>query len=138
MNSNLYKQVHKLAVDLLKAAEKDDGDVFTTHYESLKALCYEHEDEERKNHAVQWETLADFTEDTEEALHYYEKGLGYAEDIKAFDYIASINYAIALLQQENSNEKLALAAIQQANEAASKISDSELQREIKNLLKDLG
>ena len=102
MNTKLYKEVVQYAKDLMSAAEKDDEQVFYSLYEELKALCVENENIERKNHPVQWETLADFTENSGQALTYYKKSLGYAEEIKAQDYIASINYAMANLYNSNN------------------------------------
>ncbi|KKK65785.1 hypothetical protein LCGC14_2970630, partial [marine sediment metagenome] len=71
MNTKLYKQVYALAAELLEAAEADDDPLFDRLYEQLRALCYEHEADEVKNHPVQWETLADFTGDCSEALDIY-------------------------------------------------------------------
>ena len=90
MNTKLYKKVHTLATELLEAAENDDGELFSRHYLELKTLCDDNENSD-KNHPVQWETLADFTEDLQQALAYYQKALGYAEKIDAKDYMASIS-----------------------------------------------
>jgi hypothetical protein len=141
MNTKLYKQVYTLAGELLKAAETGENAQFGLLYEQLRAICYDNEADERKNHPVQWETLADFTEDSSEALAIYGKALGYAQTINADEYLASISYAMALLLTEvtaldEHNEK-ALAIAQQASQYALKIRDSELQKEIADLLKTL-
>ncbi|MFA7554266.1 MAG: hypothetical protein WCY88_08450 [Spongiibacteraceae bacterium] len=141
MNTKLYKQTHTLASELMDAAEAGDDAKFAQLYQLLKTLCYDHENDPQKNHPVQWETLADFTEDSNEALAIYDKALIYAEAINAPDYLASICYAVALLLSEDSdldsNGENALAAAQQASEHAARIEDSELQREIATLLKKL-
>ena len=136
MNSKLYKEVHSLATQLLAAAEKEDGDAFAQGYEQLKALCFDNEEEE-KNHPVQWETLGDFSEDSDEAMLYYKKALGFADEIQAKDYMTSISYAMALLQQEVGDNEQALALAHQAAEYAEKISDAELQQEVADLIKAL-
>ena len=134
MNTKLYKQVVQLATDLLSAAEKDDEKTFNVLYDELRTLCFENEDTEHKNHPVQWETLGDFTEDSKEAIIYYKRAIGYAEDIQAHDYVASIKYAMALLFQEEGNKEEALALAEQADEAAANIIDADLQKEIKVLI----
>ncbi|WP_206045392.1 hypothetical protein [Oceanicoccus sagamiensis] len=140
MNTKLYKQVYALAGEMMDAAESDNDALFDRLYQQLKTLCEEHEGDTVKNHPVQWETLADFTGDCAEALLIYQKALAYAEAIDAYDYIVSINYAMALLLFEEADfpdehrlEK-ALAAAQVADSLADKVNDEELQREIKNLL----
>ena len=140
MNTKLYKQVYALAGELMDAAQSEDDALFDTLYQQLKTLCEDNEADEVKNHPVQWETLADFTGDCAQALTLYEKALSYAQAIEAYDYIVSINYAVALLlfeevdlPDENRLEK-ALVAAQAADEFSEKINDEELQREIKNLL----
>ena len=90
-----------------------------------------------KNHPVQWETLADFCDDTEEALPIYEKALGYAEEIKSNDFIASISYAIAIIHQQEGRTVKALRSAKYADESAKKIGDAGLQQDIKKLLNTL-
>ncbi len=140
MNTKLYKQVYALAGEMVEAAESDNDALFDGLYLQLKTLCEENETDAVKNHPVQWETLADFTGDSVEALAIYKKALSYAEAIEAYDYIVSINYAMGLLlfeevdlADENRLQK-ALAAVQAADEYADKVNDQELQREIKTLL----
>ena len=136
MNTKLYKRVHTLATEMLKAADEDDSQQFNDFYAELKTLCEDNEASD-KNHPVQWETLADFTEDVEAALPIYEKALGYAEAIKARDYKASIHYAVAILYRELGDVESALDRAKQADICAAKTEDQELQREIKGLLKAL-
>lgn len=137
MNSKLYKKVHDLAETLLSAVENDNEEQFALQYEELKNICYENEGDDHKNHPVQWETLADFTEEVDEALRLYKKAFEVAEGILAMDYMASITYAMALLLSEAEQEQEALSFIRLADEYAKNISDSELQREINALLQVL-
>ena len=134
MNTKLYKQVHGLATDLMTAANKDDETAFNGLYDELKTLCLDNEKDEVKNHPVQWETLADFTEDSEIALPYYQKALAYAEAINSHDFMASINYAIAMLYQDEDKLEQALESVKQASVHAKDIGDNELQNEITELL----
>jgi len=136
LNTKLYKKVHSLAEQLLKAAQKEDVSTFDNLYKELNTLCLENESNE-KNHPVQWETLADFTEDSDEALVLYKKALAFAEETSAHDYIASINYAMAVMLKECGDNAQALLAVQQANTQLDKIGDSGLQQEITDLLASL-
>lgn len=140
MNTKLYKQVYALAGEMVEAAESENDALFDDLYQQLKSLCEDNEADEVKNHPVQWETLADFTGDCAEALLIYQKALSYAQAIDAYDYMASIHYAMGLLLFEETDlpdqhrlEK-ALAAVQAADEFTDKINDQELQSEIKKLL----
>lgn len=141
MNTKLYKQVYAFASELLEAADKGDERQFVQLYEQLKTLCEDNESDPHKNHPVQWETLADFTEDSTEALAIYNKALSCAKTLNSQDYLASITYAIALLLTEDpssdTHKEQALAAAQQASDYAANIDDAELQNEIADLLKTL-
>ena len=124
LSTKLYKRVHTLAEGLLKAAHKEDEETFNALYQELSVLCDEHENTE-KNHPVQWETLADFTEESDDALALYEKALGIAEAESAHDYIASINYAMAVLLKELGEIEQALTAAKNADAQSGNISDEE-------------
>lgn len=141
MNTKLYKQVYELAGELLTAAQSDDDTQFDRLYEQLKTLCSDNEADDHKNHPVQWETLADFTQDNVEALALYDKALHYAQAIDAKDYMASICYAMAILFVEDATLDKeggkALAAAKQARQYAEGIEDTELQQEIAELLTTL-
>ena len=137
MNTKLYKQVHSYAEQLMAAAEQHDEKTFYGLYDRLKKLCDNNRGIERKDHPVQWETLADFTEDVEQALALYDHALAMAMAIESSDHIASINYSVAGLLIELGRTADALAAATQAKAAALHTSDSELQRETIKLVKQL-
>lgn len=136
LSTKLYKRVHTLAEELLKAARKEDEASFEALYAELRVLCEEHEGTE-KNHPVQWETLADFTEESDDALILYRKALTFAEAESAYDYIASINYAMAIMLQELGEKEQALVAANHAHAQAGNISDEELKEEIIHLIEAL-
>lgn len=137
MNTKIYKEVHRQAIELLKAADSENEEKFMQIYSELKALCEDNENDDVKNHPVQWEALADFTDDTEAALVVYQKALAYAQAIDAHDYIASIGYSMAMLLNESEQKEAALVLASQASESIPHISDSELKREIYALIKEL-
>ena len=137
MNSPLYKQVHLMAVELLKAADEDNAAVFNRLYAELQALCEQHEQDVALNHPVQWETLADFTEDHQQALALYSKALMLAEALEAREYVASIAYASAQILLELDDRDAALERAIIAKKNVSNSPDKELKSEINSLLASL-
>ncbi|MDN2661597.1 tetratricopeptide repeat protein [Neptunomonas sp. CHC150] len=133
LNTKLYKSVHTLAEQLVEAADKADRETFDALYTELKAICIENENTE-KDHPVQWETLADFTEEVDDAIAIYEKALGKAEAINDKDYMASIAYSIATLQLELGENKKAVKYLEEAKINANKSEDLELKADIDQLL----
>ncbi|WP_341218506.1 tetratricopeptide repeat protein [Neptunomonas phycophila] len=133
LNTKLYKSVHTLAEQLVEAADKADRETFDALYTELKAICIENENTE-KDHPVQWETLADFTEEVDDAIANYEKALGKAEAINEKDYMASIAYSIATLQLELGENKKAVKYLEEAKINANKSEDLELKADIDQLL----
>lgn len=134
MNTPLYRTVHLKAVELLKAAEADNDASFDELYGQLKKLCFDNEGNAELNHPVQWETLADFTEDQQPALDYYQRALALAEASGAKDYTASVAFSMAsIYEQRNDNDQAWLMA-QKAAQAATGSIDSELKADINKLL----
>lgn len=136
INTKIYKAVYELAEKLMKAAEKDDRETFDSLYAELNAICIEHEDTD-KDHPEQWETLADFTEELDDALVMYEKALHKAEVANAKDHLSSIGFSMATLQVELGQEEAAIQHLQNAKISANKIEDKDLKAEIDELLEKL-
>lgn len=136
MNTKLYKSVLNLAGELMNAAQQQDQVTFDSLYGQLKALCIEHENTE-KDHPVQWETLADFTDEFADALLIYEKALAKASAINAKDYMSSIGYAMATMHVELGQTEAAIVSLQAAQVSANKIPDKALKAEIAQLLQQL-
>lgn len=136
MNTKIYKSVHDLAEQLMKAAFKEDVDLFETLYSELKAICIDNENTE-KDHPVQWETLADFTENLDDALISYAKALEKASTINSKDHMSSIAFSMAKFQVELGQTDAAIKNLQDAKISANKIGDKELKNEIHELLESL-
>jgi tetratricopeptide (TPR) repeat protein len=136
MNTKIYKSVHDLAEQLMKAAFKEDVDLFETLYSELKAICIDNENTE-KDHPVQWETLADFTENLDDALISYAKALEKASTINSKDHMSSIAFSMAKFQVELGQTDAAVKNLQDAKISANKIGDKELKNEIHELLESL-
>jgi|TARA_B100001063_G_C16300638_1_gene328177 hypothetical protein len=136
MNTKIYKQVHSLAKDILRASEYEDQDGFDKGYAQLKEVCETHENT-AKDHPVQWETLADFTEDFELAITIYNKALLKAEAINSIDFCSSIGYSLATMKLELDDKKGAIASLEKAKIASGEIEDKNLKAEIHDLLTQL-
>ncbi|KAE8437391.1 tetratricopeptide repeat protein [Vreelandella piezotolerans] len=136
INTKIYKAVYELAEKLMKAAAKDDRATFEALYAELEAICTEHENTE-KDHPEQWETLADFTEELEDALPIYQKALDKAVAKKSNDHIASIGFSMASLHVELGDTQAAIERLQQAQASAETIEDNELKAEVDDLLATL-
>ena len=136
INTKIYKSVYSLAEQLMEADKKGDKEAFDSLYAELKAVCIDNENTD-KDHPEQWETLADFTEDLEEALVGYEKALGKAVAINAKDHMSSIAFSMATLQIELGKTNAAIKNLQEAKINANKIDDKEFKTEIDELLETL-
>lgn len=136
INTKIYKAVYELAEKMMKAAAKDDRETFDALYAELSAICIDNENTD-KDHPEQWETLADFTEEMDEALAGYEKALEKASAINSKDHLSSIGYSMAKLQVEVGQTEAAIKNLQNAKVSANKIEDNELKAEIDQLLKKL-
>lgn len=136
MNTKIYKSVHSLAEKLMEAAKRDNRDVFDSLYADLKAICIDNENTD-KDHPVQWETLADFTEELDIAVTVYAKALEKAKAINSKDHMSSIAFSMATLQIELGLTQDAINNLKSAKVSANKIEDQELKEEIDALLKTL-
>ena len=136
INTKIYKSIYVLAEKLLEADSKNDQKTFDMLYAQLKDLCNENEKSD-KDHPEQWETLADFTEDLDEALVIYDKALAKATAINSKDHLSSIAFSMAVLQLETGNKEAAIQSLQNAKITANKIEDKEFKVEIDELLTKL-
>lgn len=136
MNTKLYRQVLSLTDSLMAAAQAKNQKQFDRFYRELKSLC-ELNDNTNKDHPVQWETLADFTDDFEHAAKLYEYALLKAESINENDYCASIGYSLATMLVELGDKARAVTVLKKAKNQSDKIMDEQLKNEIINLLNEL-
>jgi len=120
----------------MAAARKDNAEVFESLYAELKTICLDNENTD-KDHPEQWETLADFTEDLEEAVIGYKKALEKATAINSKDHMSSIAFSMASLQLELGDIVAATQNLQDAKISANKIADKDLKKEIDELLETL-
>ena len=136
INTKIHKSVYELAEKLMKAADKDDREVFNSLYAELKAICTDNENTD-KDHPEQWETLADFEEEIEDALIGYEKALEKAVAMNSKDHMSSIAFSMARLQIESGQTDAAIKNLKNAKISAERIDDKEFKVEIDELLEKL-
>ncbi|NQZ28656.1 MAG: tetratricopeptide repeat protein [Colwellia sp.] len=136
MNTKIYKRVLFLTDNLLAAAQQKNQKRFDGFYLELKQLCEDNEKSD-KDHPVQWETLADFTDDLDLAVTIYQQALVKAEAINSKDFRSSIGFSIAALKVELGDETGAIEHLEQAKISCNKIADKELKAEIHDLLEKL-
>ena len=137
-NTKIYKSIYKLAEELLEADRIGNQEKFDAFYAELKAICTDNENKDKdKDHPEQWETLADFTEDLDEALVIYDKALAKATAINSKDHLSSIAFSMAVLQLETGNKEAAIQSLQNAKITANKIEDKEFKVEIDEMLTKL-
>ncbi|WP_438012764.1 tetratricopeptide repeat protein [Psychrobacter raelei] len=136
INTKIYRAIYNLAEDLLEADSKNDQAHFDKLYAELKAICDDNENSD-KDHPEQWETLADFTADLDQALVIYDKALTKATAINSKDHMSSIAFSMAELQLELGQTEAAIKSLKQAKITANKIEDKEFKQEIDTLLTKL-
>lgn len=136
INTKIYKSVYSLSEKLMDAANNDNRKVFDSLYGQLKAVCIDNENT-HKDHPEQWETLADFTEDLEDAVAGYAKAQEKAMAINSKDHMTSIAFSMAKLQIELGQVDAAIINLQNAKINANKIEDKDLKVEIDELLETL-
>lgn len=136
INTKLYKSIYKLAEELMEADRIGDQRAFDGFYAELQALCTDNENTD-KDHPEQWETLADFTADYDEALVRYEKAMSKATAINSKDHQSSIAFSMAVIQIELGQTQAAIQSLQNAKITANKIEDKEFKVEIDELLASL-
>ena len=136
INTKIYHSIYVLAEKLLEADSANDKKAFDTLYVQLKDLCIENE-KGNKDHPEQWETLADFTEDLDEALLIYQKALDKAAAIDSKEHLSSIAFSMAELQNELGHTEAAIKSLQNAKITASKLDDKAFRVEISKMLAEL-
>ena len=133
MSPRIYEVVKELSIELVNSSESEDTKKYWADYQRLVEVCSENESS-GNDHPFQWETLADFTTDSNSALKIYLKALQLAELQKLPEYTASIKLAMAERYSELGIRDQALTTAHQANHIAKKLDDLQLRKEISEFL----
>ena len=133
MKPALYDEVHQLSVDIVNASFEEDSQNGWGAYNRLRELCILNENT-AQDHPLQWEALADFTTNTQQALLLYKKALKCSELLGLDQYSASIKLEVAKKHLGGNDVESALSFAYQANELAETTNNLELRKEISEFL----
>ena len=136
MKAPLYADILAICQEIANASNTDNDELRLASCKKLQVLCATNQDSP-KDHPLQWEALADFTDDGEQAMDIYEVALATAEKLALPVFTASAYLAMALRQVEFEEKEQALVFANKANEAAQTIESEELKTEIAELLSQL-
>ncbi|AMJ93298.1 hypothetical protein AVL56_02590 [Alteromonas stellipolaris] len=128
-----HEQVLELASTI---TNESSTKVYWEAHNKLRGICETHENTVL-DHPFQWETLADFTRDSEERLSAYLKALKLAQQNSQVEYIASVALEISELYLAQNDNERALTYSTIAKDAALQIDDADLQMEIEEIEKRL-
>lgn len=136
MKAPLYADILAICQEIANASNTDNDELRLASCKKLQVLCATNQNSP-KDHPLQWEALADFTDDGEQAMDIYEVALATAEKLALPVFTASAYLAMALRQVEFEEKEQALVFATKANEAAQTIESEELKTEIAELLSQL-
>lgn len=136
MKAPLFSDILRISQNIADASNKDNEVARAEQYQSLIKLCAANENSP-KDHPLQWEALADFTNDSEQAIDIYDKGLACAEKLQLVDYRASIYLAMAQRYEEMEELDKASEFAHHANALVEEVENEELITDIKQYLANL-
>ena len=136
MKAPLYTEILQLCEAIAKASATDDEKAQLVAHQGLQKLCQSNQGTV-KDHPLQWEALADFTHDGDQALDIYQLALNSAEQLNLPESKASIYLAMAQRYAEFEEPEKALSSAQQADELTPLLKSDELKLEIKQFLNNL-
>jgi hypothetical protein len=136
MKAPLYNDILIICQEIADASSTDNDELRLAGCKKLQVLCATNQGSP-KDHPLQWEALADFTEDGEQAMDIYEVALATAEKLALPTFTASAYLSMAQRQVEFEEKEQALIFANKANEAAQIIDSEELKAEITELLAQL-
>ena len=133
MESPIYEEVLQLSLDLVNAS----SDGFTRDeeraYKTLADLCALHKST-AMDHPLQWEALADFTSNADDAVAIYVEALTLARHLQLNDYVSSILFAMAERYIAIGDKDAAFKCVVEARDVAALGDDDELQEVIFKML----
>ncbi|GAW97909.1 MULTISPECIES: hypothetical protein [Colwellia] len=136
MKAPLYTEILAICQEIADASATDNEELRLASCKKLQVLCATNQGSP-KDHPLQWEALADFTEDGEQAMDIYQVALAIAEKLSLATFTASAYLAMAQRQVEFEENDKALVFANKANDAAQTIDSEELKTEITELLTQL-
>ncbi|WP_206484106.1 hypothetical protein [Thalassotalea sp. G2M2-11] len=136
MKAPLFSEILEICQAIAQASSDNDDNQRTKQYQALIKLCAANENSP-KDHPLQWEALADFTNDSEQAIEIYQKGLVCAEKLNYADYIASIYLSMAQRYQEMELTDKAVQAATHSFDLIEQVENKELCSDISEYYQQL-
>ena len=136
MKAPLYDDILNICQEIAKASSAENDELRLEHCKKLQVLCAKNQNTP-KDHPLQWEALADFTEDGDQAMDIYDVALATAEKLSLPTFTASAYLAMSLRQVEFEEQEQALVFAKKASDAAESIESLELKAEIAEHLAQL-
>jgi hypothetical protein len=136
MKAPLFEQILAISQEIADASTTQNDTLRAEHCKNLQKLCATNQ-ESPNDHPLQWEALADFTEDGDQAIDIYQVGLHIAEKLKLTQYSASIYLAMAMRYQEFNEAEKTLEFAQKAHALIHSIDNNEFKTEIIDFLDNL-
>jgi len=136
MKAPLYDDILTICQAMAKASAADDEKASLLAHQELQKLCQTNQGTP-KDHPLQWEALADFTHDGDQALDIYQLALNCAQRLNLIDSKASIFLAMAQRYHEFEEDDKAREFINKANDLMMEIESDELKDEITEFINSL-
>lgn len=133
MKAPLYNEILTICQEIASASAAENDELRLAACQKLQVLCATNQNSP-KDHPLQWEALADFTDDGDQAIDIYQVALATAEKLSLPTYTASAYLAMAQRYNEFEEQEKALAFAKNAEEAAQHIESDELKSEINDFL----
>mgnify|MGYP006141045051 CR=1 FL=1 len=136
MKAPLYNEILNICQEIANASSTENDELRLASVKKLQILCATNQNSP-KDHPLQWEALADFTDDGEQAIDIYQVALATAEQLGLPTFIASSFLAMAQRYAEFEEQEKAQEFAEKANEAAKNSDSEELKLEITDFLATL-
>ncbi|MCU4676124.1 hypothetical protein N7931_10835 [Catenovulum sp. 2E275] len=133
VDQSIYNSVLDLACELVNSSSAELTQNYWHAYQKLNELCELHKGTS-KDHPLQWEALADYTRNIEQALNIYLIAIEVATNLNLSEYVASSQFAVAERFLEAGNKSEAITWASRADENARTCSNLELRKEISEFL----
>jgi hypothetical protein len=133
MKAPLFDEILNICQEIANASAADNDEARIAACKKLQVLCATNQNTPN-DHPLQWEALADFTEDGDQAMDIYEVALATAEKMTLTIFQASITLAMAQRYHEFEELEKSLEFAEKANELAKTIDSDELKSDITEFL----
>jgi len=136
MKAPLFDDILIICQEIANASAAENDEAREAACKKLQILCATNQNSPN-DHPLQWEALADFTEDGDQAMDIYKLALSTAEKMTLTVFQTSITLAMAQRYQEFEEVNKAIELAEKANELAKTIDDEALKAEVNEFLNSI-